>query len=225
MKYLDRQNSKDSAFGLFAIQALLMAFSLLLGGESSILNFLLILPLSIGFVIYLSIAEGSEILYYKGVPLRIYWFLSLALADISMVLVSILKLWDQPLWFFLSKGVVYFLYFIIQVIKTKVLVHHIGNRRVYWIVYILTNVLSFVILGSTLWWFSGFAVIYEFSSQSIMMLLFSFGILQVFLLLFGIINRSYFDFDYRFHRVYDILSQFILLLIPLWSLIALFFLS
>lgn len=225
MKYLDRQNSKDTAFGLFAIQALLMAFSILLGGESSILNFLLILPLSIGFVVYLSIAEGSEILFYKGVPLRIYWFLSLALADLSMVLVSLLKLWHQPLWFFISKLVVYVLYFVIQIIKTKTLVHRLGQRSVYWIVYALSNLLSGIILLSTIGWFSTFALQYGFDPIYLNIMTWGFGLVQLCMLLFGVLNRSYFDMDYRFHRVFDIYSQFLLLFIPVWSLVALFFLS
>ncbi|MDP2425922.1 MAG: hypothetical protein U1C51_05440 [Candidatus Izemoplasmatales bacterium] len=225
MNYLDRQPAKDAAFGLLSIQTLLLVFSLLLGGASSILNFMIIVPISLFFAIYLSVAEGSEILYYKKVPIRILWIITLALADMTMVLISIYKLYDQPLWFFYSKFVFYGLLLLIQIVKLPTFSKLLGKPKVMWITYVLSNLMSggifyFAYLGTII--LSGYM---EVSNE----LLYSvWGILLIVQMVkvgFPLINMRLFDASYRFHRVYDIFDSFIILILSIWSLLALFLFS
>ena len=221
VKYLHRQNAKDTAFGLFALQTLLVAFSVLLGGAGSILNFLVVLPISFAFILFLSFAEGSEMLLYKGVSLRFLWFLSLAIADFMMVYVSLYKLAGQPLWFFLSKLLFYFLYFLIQILNTKAFRKLIPVKIHYWLLFILSVLQITGIFLSTLYWMN-FLPWLQIWMNGIKLICFlsvsGFALWTTF-------NRRTFDYHYRFMRANDFVLQFTLFLIPIWSIFALFVFS
>ena len=225
MNYLDRQPAKDGAFGLLSIQTLLLVFSILLGGASSILNFMIIVPISLFFAIYLSVAEGSELLYYKKFPIRILWIITLALADMTMVLISIYKLIDQPMWFFYSKFVFYGLLLLIQVVKLPTFSTPLGKSKVMWITYVLSNLMSggifyFAYLGTIV--LSDYMEVPNELTYSVWGILL---IIQLVKLGFPMINSRLFDTSYRFHRVYDIFDSFIILILSIWSLLALFLFS